>query len=345
MHTPALAADAVRQLTTEIKSTLRAQLPGASTVALLDFPAHVNAGDSLIYLGQRQILRDLGYDVGYVGDTRIYCAAELRRRVPSGPIFLQGGGNLGDRWLHTQEFREQVIRDFPDRPIVQLPQSIDFSDERRRQVASEIFASHPNLLLLMRDQRSLARARAAFPDTRVEFCPDLAVGYGPQVRPSAPDLDLVLLLRDDTERSSSRSISLPPEVTRLQRDWGFPGSSRVKWNLSMLPSAISRHVRPLRSPLQPWVESSFETIADLNVETAKSILSRGRFVITDRLHAAVLAALMGIPVNVLDNANGKISAAYEDYLHRLPTLTFVGSLEEAERNFIDHFEKTAKSKP
>ena len=251
MHNSALVEDSVRPLVEEIRQSLRSLLPAPTTIALLDFPAHVNAGDSLIYLGQQRILADLGYQVGYLGDTRVYSADELRRRVPDGPIFLQGGGNLGDRWLPTQEFREQVVRDFPDRPIVQLPQSIDFSDDERRRQAADVFAAHSDLLLLFRDRRSLARARAAFPRTRSEFCPDLAVGYGPRPRAQEPDLDVVLLLRDDTERSRSASAELPPRVTRQQRDWGFAGPGRLRWHLSMLPSAVSRYLPALRSPLQP----------------------------------------------------------------------------------------------
>ena len=51
--------------------------------------------------------------------------------------------------------------------------------------------------------------------------------------------------------------------------------------------------------------------------------------ITDRLHAAVLAALMGIPVAVLDQTGGKIAAAYHAYFHRFSALTLSTMAGEA----------------
>ena len=309
--------------------------PTANPVALLDFPAHPNAGDHLIYLGQQQYLRRLGYQVGYLADTLRYRPEELRRRVPHGPILLQGGGNLGDRWLPTQEFRERVVRDFPDRPVIQLPQSVDFADPRRAEQAARVFAAHPDLLLLLRDERSLARARLIFPGVRTQFCPDLAVGIGWLDRVADPDHDVVQLLREDNERSGDHQITFPSSVRTLRTDWGFSGWSRLSWTAVRVPGAVATRVPALASALQPLVERSFDQMAWLNVRRAIGVLCRGRGVLTDRLHAAVLAALLGIPVVVLDNSYGKISAAYEAYLRMLPTLTFASSPRVARDQLLE----------
>ena len=337
---PSVVADPVGELENRALAVLRRVLAGAGQVALLDFPAHTNAGDSLIYLGQDRLLRAAGCSVGYVADTRTYDPAVLRRRVPHGPILLQGGGNLGDRWLPTQEFRERVVADFPERPIVQLPQSIDFTDPVRQRRAGEIFARHPDLLLLMRDHRSLDRARAAFPGNRVEFCPDLAVGVGRLPRPSTPDHDVVMLLREDSERAAAHRYALPPGTTVLRADWGFRGWSRARWSLLMAPSAVSRRAAPLRAGAQGLVERSFDELARFSVDAASALLSRGRIVVTDRLHATVLAALMGIPVIALDNANGKISAAHAAYLHRWPEIRFARCAADVERAVRDRLGAT-----
>jgi exopolysaccharide biosynthesis predicted pyruvyltransferase EpsI len=330
-----VVTDPIDDLTQDALTVLRRVLGGAGRVALLDFPAHTNAGDSLIYLGQDRLLRAAGCSVGYVADTRTYDPGLLRRRVPEGPILLQGGGNLGDRWRPTQEFRERVIADFPDRTIVQLPQSIEFTDPDRQRRAAEIFARHPDLRLLMRDHRSLARARAAFPANRVEFCPDLAVGYGRAARTAAPDRDVVLLLRGDSEQAAAHRFTLPPGTTVLRTDWGFRGWARTRWSLLMTPSAVSSRVPALRDRTQRAVERSFGELARFNVAAASAILSRGRIVVTDRLHATVLAALLGIPVIALDNVNGKISAAQEAYLHRWPEIRFAADAREAGRAVRD----------
>jgi exopolysaccharide biosynthesis predicted pyruvyltransferase EpsI len=327
--TDARLDDPVRALTARTGAILQDLLPDGPHVALLDFPAHDNAGDSLIHLGQMAHLRRLGLVVRYLADDRTYSPTVLRRRHPDGPIFIQGGGNLGDLWPLRQDFRERLLREHPDRPIVQLPQSMDFRDRGRQTRASAAFHAHPDLTLLLRDEASLSRARAAFPGVRTEFCPDLAPGAGPQQRTGTATHDVVQLMRTDGEQTGDHRIAVPRGATMLRTDWGFRGADRLRWDLLRVPSALARHAPPLRGPLQATVERTFTAIAAHNVDRARAVLSRGRVVVTDRLHAAVLAALMSIPVVALDNCSGKISAAYDAYLHALPGLTFARTTDEA----------------
>ncbi|WP_157239751.1 polysaccharide pyruvyl transferase family protein [Catenuloplanes japonicus] len=327
--TDARLDDPVRALTARTGAILQDLLPGGTHVALLDFPAHDNAGDSLIHLGQMAHLRRLGLVVRYLADDRTYSPTVLRKRHPAGPIFIQGGGNLGDLWPLRQDFRERLLREHPDRPIVQLPQSMDFRDRTRRSRASAAFHAHPDLTLLLRDETSLGRARDAFPGVRTEFCPDLAPGVGPQTRTGPVTHDVVLLMRTDGEQTGNHRIVVPRGATTLRTDWGFRGTDRLRWDLLRAPSALARHVPSLRGPLQGTVERTFDAIAEHNVERARAVLSQGRVVVTDRLHAAVLGALMSIPVVALDNCSGKISAAYDAYLHALPGLVFARNTEEA----------------
>ena len=51
--------------------------------------------------------------------------------MPTGPIFIHGGGNFGDLWAAHQEFRERVLERFPDRQIIQFPQSIHYNSQER----------------------------------------------------------------------------------------------------------------------------------------------------------------------------------------------------------------------
>lgn len=44
------------------------------------------------------------------------------------------------------------------------------------------------------------------------------------------------------------------------------------------------------------------------------MLSRGRVVVTDRLHGAILAAQMGIPTVALDSSYGKVHASMVERL-------------------------------
>ena len=66
------------------------------------------------------------------------------------------------------------------------------------------------------------------------------------------------------------------------------------------------------------------------VASGAKLLSRGKVVVTDRLHAAVLARLIGRPVVALDNSYGKLSSAANAWLGELGGITLVDDATEAE---------------
>ena len=100
-----------------------------SPYALVDFPDHANVGDSAIWLGELVLLRAItGRDPSYVSAWHDFDRDAFLHSCPDGPVLIHGGGNLGDLWSHHQRFRESLLTAFPDRTIVQLPQSIFFRD-------------------------------------------------------------------------------------------------------------------------------------------------------------------------------------------------------------------------
>ncbi len=316
-----MTTDPLAQLVGRTYSTLKELLPPAEHAAVVDFPAHQNFGDSLIYLGQRQYLSKLGYHIAYLGDSHRYDADFLRKAHPDGPIFLHGGGSLGDRYPDAHGFREQVIRDFPDRPIVQLPQSMDFTRDDAVQQARRVFAGHPDFLLLLRDQTSLQKARDAFPDTRCEFCPDLSFGTGWLPSTAPVTRDLTMLLRTDGEQGTRYDFGLD-ELSTLRVDWSYQRTGQLLWNALAVPRAAVHRFPRIRPGLQRVVESTFDALATMNVRRGRALLGPGRLVLSNRLHGAVLAALMKKPVVAMDNSYGKIAPIYREYFHELPTVRF-----------------------
>jgi pyruvyl transferase EpsO len=69
-------------------------------------------------------------------------------------------------------------------------------------------------------------------------------------------------------------------------------------------------------------------MAQVNVRSAFGIIKRSDLIITDRLHAHVLATLCGIQNLVLDNSYGKISSMYDDYSGRFSNAKLCLSVEE-----------------
>ena len=223
-------------------------LRGRGRYALVDFPNHTNVGDSAIWVGELAALAGVGCGApAYVCDLETYSAAELRRRVGHGVILIHGGGNLGDLWTRHQRFRERVVSDHPDLPIIQLPQSIHFENDDALDRARRVFDAHSDLTLLLRDTRSLERARAYF-GARSALCPDLALCLPARDRNRPPVRTVQWLLRDDVESADHRSTSLPggaAAIDWLEEDLAGPvaGARRLE--------SVLRAAGPLGSRVQP----------------------------------------------------------------------------------------------
>ena len=297
--------DNLAQIATIRKSLLDALAPVITphpSYALVDFPNYSNVGDSAIWLGQVQIMCDMGLGrPSYVSEISDFCAKDLMRFCPKGPIYIIGGGNFGDIWPEHQDFRIFLLKNFKDRPVVQFPQSIWFRDMANIRATKEAIASHGNFTMFVRDRNSLEFAQEHLGCPAI-LAPDAAFGMGHIDRPHTPCLDTLFLLRTDKEK---RAIDWP--------DLGQQSaSSIVDW--------LEERGRPLRiAGIEHKIRSRigdpafarfhyFQRLATIRLQRGLALLSKGRVVVTDRLHAHVLSFLMDIPHVVLDNDYGKVSS-------------------------------------
>lgn len=319
----------VEAIQRESVEALRDVLPVGEDVALLDHPSHFNAGDLLIYQGELRYLERLGMRTPYVCTTFSYDSAVLAKRLPKGALLLHGGGNFGDRYPKYQHLRERAIIDHPDRKIIQLPQTIEFRDGEALERTQRIYSAHPDLTLMIRDNAGLEQARDLFPENKVVACPDMAFGVG-ELRPvSAADNEIVLLKRRDQESLHSDN-SLPDVLRRAYRaDWHISSADNAKWWPVTILNQLVHHVPSVRNAVYPLARKAFDWQADIIVKNAIRIMSRGEVVVTDRLHAAVYAILMGKNVVMVDNANKKISNIYRDYLAGSPMTRLASDFDEA----------------
>jgi exopolysaccharide biosynthesis predicted pyruvyltransferase EpsI len=185
-------------------------------------------------------------------------------------------------------FARQCWRSFAtgqdNRTIVQLPQSIHFRAGEGLDRFAACVAAHPDFHLYVRDAQSLALAqRLSCP---VALAPDSAFALGAQPRGPA-DCDLLMLMRTDDERVAGDRGPVPKGAVVL--DWLEDG---------VLPAWEAGVPRP----------ANYERLARARVARGLTLLSRGRQIVTDRLHAHILALLLGIPHVALDNEYGKLSA-------------------------------------
>jgi pyruvyl transferase EpsO len=312
----------------EFDDELSAVLDGArGRVAVLDFPRHDNAGDSLIWSGEMTAMKRLGLQPAYIADLGRYDPVAMKRAVGDGPILFHGGGNFGDIWPLFQDERDRVVRENPDRRIICLPQTIRFRSRARAQVTNDIFAGHGGVTVLARDRRSLQHAREVLPDVDVRYCIDAALGNEAFRPAAAPSSAIVALQRQDQESAGSFASN---EAGVTLDDWGHEGVDRAAWAAARFPLAVYKRVPPAaKRAILPLVRQQYPRMVELNLRSAVRKLSRGRVVVTDRLHAHVLASLLGINHVVLENSYGKIRPIFEEYSGRFTTAHFASSAVEA----------------
>ena len=138
---------AISRLQHEIDEALTPLVP-PKMCALLDFPNYANVGDSAIWVGEQIFLSKLGVKPAYVCTTGNRDWNAMERAIgPDGTIIITGGGNFGDVWPKHQRLREEVLDRFPEHPVLQLPQTVHFSDrneaDRTAAKIQEAWEIHP----------------------------------------------------------------------------------------------------------------------------------------------------------------------------------------------------------
>ena len=289
----------IERICAAISYSLDPLIPTGADCALIDFPNYANVGDSAIWLGQREYLKQRQASVKYTCDFDSYNRQQMAKSIDEeAVILLQGGGNLGDLYPWHQNLRENVIQDFPNNRIIVLPQSIHFRSADALAQAKRVFEGHKAMTLMVREKQTLQQVETDFNVSTVH-CPDMAFFLGAINTKSKPLAALSCLLRTDAEK---RESYLPETSTKvLADDWTLDGSDFCAVNAEQNADEQNNRL------------SSFDQAATQRLERGCKMLAQGRVVVTDRLHGHILCVLMGIPHYVMDNSYGKIRAVYETW--------------------------------
>ncbi len=327
----------IAELQSEIDKVIGPHLEGVEDFALVDFPNHPNVGDSAIWLGEETYLQQkLGRAPSYVCTYDTWSKRDFERAVPVGPILIHGGGNFGDLWPNHQEFRLRLLSEFPDRQIIQLPQTIHFSSKASLKRAAEIINSHKKFRILVRDTKSLDVARKEF-TAAVDLCPDMAFCLGAQSSRAAIARKLLLLLRTDHEKvEQGRSRPLPSFA--VVEDWLMEQRGLGKWLLLQALLEMSPRVFKGRMPSELDVRIRwFHLLASNRVARGMKQVGSSAYVITDRLHTHIFCVLLNVPHSVLDNNYGKISTFVDAWSKPFEKLArpLSTSVDEAVATFLD----------
>jgi pyruvyl transferase EpsO len=291
-------SELIAKLSGMIHDCLKQYVSPEQKLAVVDFPDIRNCGDSAIWLGEVAYLKkQFNKRFDYVSRMRDFSAEELARRVPEGPIFIHGGGNFGDIWVAHQDFREAILARFPDRQVIQFPQSIHYNSPERVEQSARAIARHKNFVLLVRDEESKQFAEKHF-DCRVALCPDMAFAIG-QLPPRPSQFPVLAMLREDSEKVGSVDRSALADIPT--EDWISESRRKVRIAKALGAASAVLSLQPDEIALR-----KLDAAANNRFERGITQIARGQAIVTDRLHVHICSLLLGRPHAVLDNSYGKI---------------------------------------
>lgn len=266
-------------------------LGNTKTLSFVDFPDYPNVGDSAIALGALQYFAERAVRVDSVSCIGTLYVPKLRS---SEVVYINGGGNIAGFFDGIDRHRNGLSRDLPANVrLVQGPQSIYWANESARVGFINDFLSRKGLAIAVRDKRSsrLLAEQGASP----LVMPDSAHMLGKIESPPPSQKYVVLARRDQEAVDSGRAEMHPDWLTDFRRE---RVASTVRWKYRYL-SGVGSWLNP--SP------SAWKSIASRRLARGVNMLSPGETVVTDRLHAMLIALQMGRSVVAVDNNNQKLS--------------------------------------
>lgn len=127
----------------------------------------------------------------------------MLRISPEHTILLHGGGNLGDLYRRHTNFRNYIIKLFPNNKLVMFGQTLNYRNLTLAALDNQLYSTVSDLSMMLRSFDSLQSARLLFPKTRTILIPDTAFMIGDMPPKRKPIVDILVLARKDFESQAS----------------------------------------------------------------------------------------------------------------------------------------------
>jgi pyruvyl transferase EpsO len=300
---------------------------------LLDIPDHTNIGDQLIYQGELEYLKRLPYRMLYSSNDKFY---DFRKITDNCLILLHGGGNFGDLYRGTQDFRIRVIKRFTRNKIVIFPQSVFYSNTEIAIQDAQIFGEHPDLTICARDKNSYQFLKQHFFSNKILMVPDMAFCLNLDNYITGIKTNKVLILKrldkelnEHFEMKEIKALTNANQTIKM-RDWPSMQIRNAKFRLLSLLNYVNKHLANTfnrYSFLRPLLNDKYGLLrGDLSkwykIEGIKFMMKYDE-VYSTRLHGYILAILLNKKVHMLDNSYGKNSNFYHTWMSDFTDSEFV----------------------
>lgn len=277
-------------------------------------PEHDNIGDHGIAWSQQIFLHDnfKEYNKFFITENQFNNYFKYIKRIikKNDYIFIIGGGNLGNQYIHHENSRRKIIDTFINNKIISFPQTIYFTDDDQGrlelQKSMEIYSKHKNLTIIAREEMSFNIMKKYFKNNNVILTPDIVL-YLNNVEPRLNRLGALMCFRNDDETILSKNVKKNIE-------------NIVKKYFDVIKVTDMRYGKEiLRKDRKNVLDNKFEQFKQVEL------------VITDRLHGMIFAAITGTPCIAISNYNHKIKETYK-WIKHLDYIKFINDVDEIEES-------------
>lgn len=281
---------------------------------LLDVPYYANVGDVLIWQSTLDLLKKIKHKCLYTCSYATYTKPNIDKNVI---IVFLGGGNFGDLWFRHQQLRHQVMADFPENKIVQLPQSVCFKSAELLKEDIDIFARHKgNLIICLRDTKSYNFVKEHYTNAQIELLPDTAIAfeienyYKSQSRKK--NNNVLFVKRNDCELCNT-NIEIPQNA--VVSDWPSMQKTPFMLYVYWLIRKMMLIFRISQKTIYRFTNAYYRRILkDIYIKSGIKFLQKYDTIYSTRLHVAVLGWLLNKNVFLIDNSYGKCKGVVEQWL-------------------------------
>lgn len=273
-----------------ILKTLRNE--NKSKIILFGTPAHGNLGDHAIAISELDFLNNISGERSVIEiPMPLY---KTHRKIikkyigEDDTIVISGGGWMGSLWIHNEITIREIVSDYKKNRIVIFPQTLYYTeDEYGKKILEDtkiIFSQHPDLILTVRDSKSLQCATEHLDlkeGKNIFFCPDMVI-YGTlaqKITDKKINDVAIICMRNDIEKKYNTDY-----VKEMLLKAGYYCKDSTTIAGRWIP--IKKRMQVVSDKIQ-----EFQTAT---------------IIITDRLHAMLFALLAGTPCIAFDNATGKV---------------------------------------
>jgi len=307
--------DKVKQLADIIRERISPLIN--NDYVLYGLPYYSNIGDTLIWEGELELLKDVPHRCVGTCAWDSYPEKKLDKDVV---VLITGGGYFGDTWRDAWEHVLNGIKGLEDNRIIILPNSIYYSDGSIRAKDSEYMSRFRDLVICARDRFSYDYAKKYFTN-EVILVPDMAFCIPlDKVRAIPPKATEKILYLKRVDKELNEQISTEQLSGTVEtRDW--PTIEKTKFGQKLFYKVLGCLARLQRHRLLPkktylGLEASlFRHIhRPMMTKAGVTFLSCYKTVYTTRLHAMILCVLMEKATIFLDNSYGKLKNFYDTWL-------------------------------